>query len=66
MKNKTLMKVLFWPGLMTQYLTTREPTADQAEVALISLRAVIHAEESGELVEDAGLLMRATPAAAMA
>jgi uncharacterized protein YqhQ len=66
MKNKTLMKVLFWPGLMTQYLTTREPVPDQAEVALISLRAVIHAEESGELVEDANLLMRATPAVATA
>lgn len=38
---------LFWPGLMTQYITTSEPDMDQIEVALESLKATIAAEQSG-------------------
>lgn len=49
MKNKTLMHVLFWPGLMTQYLTTRVPDPEQTEVARVALLAVLRAEETGEL-----------------
>lgn len=38
-------RVLSAPGLLMQRLTTRPPTADQAEVAIASLRAVLSEEE---------------------
>ena len=34
-------RVLMWPGLQLQRLTTREPSPDQLEVALAALRAVL-------------------------
>lgn len=43
-KNATLVNILFWPGLMTQYITTNEPDDKQLEVAIASLNAVIDAE----------------------
>lgn len=43
---------LFWPGLMTQYITTSEPDEDQIEVALESLKATIAAEAAGEAPAD--------------
>lgn len=43
-KNQAFVKVLFWPGLMSQYLSTREPTDDQIEVAITALQACIDAE----------------------
>lgn len=36
-----LVKILSWPGLMLQKLTTAEPTLEQLEVGLLSLRAVL-------------------------
>lgn len=46
-RNQAWVKVAFFPGLMTQYLTTREPNDAQIEVALTSLRAVMDAEDLG-------------------
>jgi uncharacterized protein YqhQ len=43
-RNSTLVNILFKPGLMTQLITTREPNAEQAEVALAALKAVVDAE----------------------
>jgi uncharacterized protein YqhQ len=45
MKNQKWVNILFWPGLMTQYLTTAEPDRKQTEVALAALKAVEEAEE---------------------
>ena len=44
-KGSGLVKTLLWPGLMSQYITTREPRADHIEVALQALQAVVRAEE---------------------
>jgi uncharacterized protein YqhQ len=44
MKNKRLLYGLFWPGLMTQYITTQEPEEKHIEVALASLNEVVNAE----------------------
>lgn len=52
MRNSSFVQALFWPGLMTQYITTKPPERDQAEVALTALKSVIHAEETGELLVD--------------
>lgn len=39
-----LTKALVWPGLMMQYITTKEPDDDQIEVAIASLKAVLEDE----------------------
>ncbi|MCS7273020.1 MAG: DUF1385 domain-containing protein [Fimbriimonadales bacterium] len=44
-KHGFLARVLLAPGLWTQYLTTREPTDDQIEVAVAALQAVRALEE---------------------
>lgn len=38
--NSGIVRVLSWPGLMLQKLTTMEPTMEQLEVAILSLKAV--------------------------
>jgi uncharacterized protein YqhQ len=43
------VRVLMRPGLLLQRLTTREPSLDQLEIALISLRAVLTAEQLAEV-----------------
>jgi uncharacterized protein YqhQ len=59
-KGSGLVKTLLWPGLMSQYITTREPEAKHIEVALAALDAVVKAEAeektsptSGQLDESA-------------
>jgi uncharacterized protein YqhQ len=49
-KAKTLTKLAFAPGLLSQYLTTREPTDDQIEVALAALRTVVEKEHADAIV----------------
>jgi uncharacterized protein YqhQ len=43
------VRVLMIPGLALQKLTTREPSLDQLEVAITSLRAVMTAEQLAEV-----------------
>jgi uncharacterized protein YqhQ len=43
------VRVLMKPGLLLQKLTTREPSLDQVEVAIVSLRAVLTAEQLAEV-----------------
>jgi uncharacterized protein YqhQ len=45
--NKVVM-ALFVPGLLTQYITTKEPRDDQIEVALESLKACLVQEEAAK------------------
>jgi uncharacterized protein YqhQ len=49
-RESNLLKVLVWPGMLLQRLTTAEPTDDQIEVALTAMRNVL--EEEGELPAD--------------
>jgi uncharacterized protein YqhQ len=46
--NNPIFRALIWPGMVLQKLTTREPTDDQLEVALASLRQVLAAEKQTE------------------
>ena len=55
MKNQRLLFVLFWPGLMTQYITTQEPDEKHIEVALASLDEVVRAEERGHEIPEAAV-----------
>jgi uncharacterized protein YqhQ len=40
-----LCKLMCWPGLMMQMLTTKEPDDSQLEVAIAALRCAVNAEE---------------------
>ena len=48
--DSSIGRILSWPGMMIQKLTTKEPDDDMVEVAIASLKAVMHAE--GELPEE--------------
>ncbi len=52
-EDSKLIGIIMGPGLFLQRLTTREPSTDQIEVAICSLKKVLLLEEnkSGELVE---------------
>ena len=56
MRNQKWVMTMFKPGLWTQLITTVEPNEKQTEVALTALNAVVHAEKTGELVQDPKLL----------
>ena len=43
--QQLLVRVLVWPGLLMQSLTTREPDGDQVAVAIAALQAVMAADE---------------------
>jgi uncharacterized protein YqhQ len=53
-RNAAFVNVFFAPGLWSQYLTTREPDADQIEVALTALKHVVASEKAGKEVTDLG------------
>jgi uncharacterized protein YqhQ len=48
-RSRGWVRVVMWPGLKLQLLTTREPDLDQLEVAIASLEAVLALEKPGEL-----------------
>ncbi len=45
-KDSALARMLVYPGLLMQKLTTREPEPDMVEVAIKSLQSVLETEES--------------------
>jgi uncharacterized protein YqhQ len=51
-QESALVKVLIWPGLQLQKLTTREPTDDMVEVAMSSLKKVLSMEEEARIEKD--------------
>src|ERR687893_929422 len=48
-EKSPLVKVLVWPGLQMQKLTTREPSDDMVEVAMASLKKVFSMEEQAKI-----------------
>jgi uncharacterized protein YqhQ len=48
-RDKEWLQKLLMPGLKTQFLTTREPTLDQIEVAIRSLQMVLEKDGTLEL-----------------
>jgi uncharacterized protein YqhQ len=53
--HRRWVRALMRPGLLLQKLTTREPDLDQLEVALVSLRAVMSAEQLAEVDARVGI-----------
>ena len=47
-RRKRWVRAVMWPGLMLQNLTTREPSEEQLEVAIASLKAVLAREDPRE------------------
>lgn len=43
--DNPLVKVILWPGMQMQYLTTNEPTDDQIECAIAAMNKVLEREE---------------------
>lgn len=44
--NNPLVKVVLWPGLQMQYLTTREPGPEELECAIKAMQLVLEREEA--------------------
>ncbi len=65
--DSPLVKVLLWPGMQMQRMTTREPDDSMVEVAVAALRAVAdrEARESGLVVPAADGDARPAPEAAL-
>ncbi len=51
-RGKAWVRVIMWPGLQLQKLTTREPDETQLAVAIAALDAVLAVEKPGEVSED--------------
>ena len=47
--SNLVVKAVIWPGLQLQKLTTREPTDDQVEVAMASLKKVLTMEDEARI-----------------
>lgn len=50
--SNPVVKVLVWPGLQLQKLTTREPSDDMVEVAMASLKKVLVMEDEAKVKQD--------------
>jgi uncharacterized protein YqhQ len=48
-QENSIVRILVWPGLQLQKLTTREPTDDMVEVAMASLKKVLAMEEEARI-----------------
>jgi uncharacterized protein YqhQ len=48
-QENPIVRILVWPGLQLQRLTTREPTDDMVEVAMASLKKVLAMEEQARI-----------------
>jgi uncharacterized protein YqhQ len=55
--QRPFVRALMRPGLLLQRLTTREPALDQLEVAIVSLRAVMTADQLADVESRRGLLV---------
>ena len=51
-RRRWWVRVLMWPGMKLQLLTTREPELDQLAVAIAALEAVLALEAPGELTAE--------------
>jgi uncharacterized protein YqhQ len=51
-QENPVVRILVWPGLQLQKLTTREPTDGMVEVAMASLKKVLSMEEEAKIEKD--------------
>ena len=58
-RGNPIVKVLLYPGLLVQMITTKQPTDDMIEVAIVSMEQALVAD--GEVVPDRVRRVRAAP-----
>lgn len=60
-----VVRALRWPGMQMQRLTTRQPTDDMCEVAIVSMNAALHGLPEGETTPEGWVILhqaaQATP-----
>ena len=52
-RSNPIIKVVMWPGILVQMITTKQPTDDMIEVAIVSIEEALRAD--GEAIPDGGL-----------
>ena len=55
--DNLLVRILRWPGLMMQYLTTREPDDQMLEVAIASMNAALNGLPDGEVTPEGWVIL---------
>jgi uncharacterized protein YqhQ len=58
-RSNPVVKVVMWPGILVQKITTKQPTEDMIEVAIVSLEEAITAD--GDPVPEGGLGLARDP-----
>jgi uncharacterized protein YqhQ len=58
-RSNPIIRVIMWPGILVQMITTKQPTDDMIEVAIVSLEEAIKAD--GDPVPDGGLELARDP-----
>ncbi|MBM4408230.1 MAG: DUF1385 domain-containing protein, partial [Chloroflexi bacterium] len=56
-RGNPIVKALFLPGIWVQMITTKQPTDDMVEVAIVAMEEALRADGES-LPEDAGVLAR--------
>lgn len=56
--NSKFIKILRWPGLKLQLLTTKEPTDDMLECAIVAMNVALHGEPEGIKNEDGYIIIK--------
>jgi uncharacterized protein YqhQ len=58
-RSNAIVKVIMWPGILVQMITTKQPTEDMIEVAIVSMEEALRADGE-ELPAGSGTLQRDT------
>jgi uncharacterized protein YqhQ len=58
-RSNPIVRVIMWPGILVQMITTKQPTDDMIEVAIVSIEEALRAD--GEAVPEGGLGLTRDP-----
>ena len=58
-RGNPIVRVVMWPGILVQMITTKQPTDDMIEVAIVAVEEALRAD--GEIVPDGGLNLARSP-----
>ena len=58
-RSNPVVRVVMWPGILVQKITTKQPTDDMIEIAIVSLEEAIRAD--GDAIPEGGLDLAREP-----
>jgi uncharacterized protein YqhQ len=58
-RSNPVIKVVMWPGILVQMITTKQPTDDMIEVAIVAIEETLRAD--GEAIPEGGLGLARDP-----